>query len=169
MLVVCSDTHARTGHSLSPAMETAVADADRVVHAGDFVTADALDAFQSASRRLEAVHGNADQPAVRDRLPSARTVTWDGVTLAVTHRPEGGRTGLALFGRERGADVVVHGHTHRPRCLLGDGPAILNPGSHADPRGNRPGYAELHHTDGRLRIELAEPDGSVVAEHHVEL
>jgi putative phosphoesterase len=175
MLVVLSDTHRREGHGLTDHLVDAVADADRVVHAGDFTTPATLAALREVAPRVDAVHGNADDPAVRERLPARRTLTYGGVRIAVTHRADGGRTGLAMVGKEAGADLVVSGHTHRPTVVDGD-PVLLNPGSHVDPRGNRPGYARLEprgdgesdDATGVLDGALCEPDGTVVEEFRVE-
>jgi putative phosphoesterase len=142
MLVAVSDTHGSTDHRLTGRTREAVAAADVVVHAGDFTAPSVLDAFRAAADRLVAVHGNADTDAVCDRLPEAAVTEYAGVRIAVTHRRRGGATALSLFGRERAADLVVSGHTHRPH-VGGDHPTLLNPGSHADPRGNRPAHTEL--------------------------
>ncbi|WP_423750993.1 metallophosphoesterase [Salinirarus marinus] len=159
MLTVVSDTHGAADARLTGRTLTAVRDADVVVHAGDFTAAAVLDAFHAESDRLFAVHGNADAPSVTDRLPSARTFEYGGVRFAVTHTRRGGATGLSMFGRERDADVVVSGHTHRPSFQTGD-PALLNPGSHAEPRGHEAAHAELTRTEtgleGRLRAVTGE-------------
>lgn len=167
VFVVCSDTHGTDGPRLSGRTLSAVEAADLVVHAGDFTSRAALDGFRERADRLLAVHGNADAPAVRERLPEARTLTYEGVRIAVTHRRSGGPTGLAMFGREEGADLVVSGHTHSPGVVHGD-PLLLNPGSHADPRGNRPAHAELDPAEGGLDGRLCQPDGSVVERFRVE-
>jgi putative phosphoesterase len=167
MLVVVSDSHQEDGHGLEGRTRDAVAAADVVAHGGDFVTESALDAFRDAATRLHAVHGNADRPGVTDRLPSATTFTYGGVRIAMTHTQRGGETALALFGRERGASLVVSGHTHRPRFASADAISLLNPGSHADPRGNRPGHAELEPTADGLAGTLCTPDGDVVREFTV--
>jgi len=144
MLVVCSDTHGTDDARLTGRTREAVDAADLVIHAGDFTTATVLDAFRERTERLVAVHGNADTAAVRDRLPSATTTTYAGVRIAVTHTERGGATALSLFGRQRGAALVVSGHTHRPTVdTPANGPTLLNPGSHADPRGHRLAHAEL--------------------------
>jgi putative phosphoesterase len=144
MLVVCSDTHGTDDPRLTGRTREAVRDADLVIHAGDFTSPSVLDAFHEAAARLVAVHGNADDAAVRERLPSAASTTYAGVPVAVTHTERGGQTARSLFGRQRGAALVVTGHTHRPSVVVPEtGPTLLNPGSHADPRGNRPAHAEL--------------------------
>lgn len=160
MLVVVSDTHSTGGHALADRVLEAVRGADAVVHAGDFTTESALDAFHEEARTLYAVCGNADDPAVRDRLPTERVVEWGGTRIALTHRRRGGATGLAMFGREHGADLVVSGHTHRPSVTEAGELALLNSGSHAQPRGNRPGYAELEASEEGVRGRLREPGGA---------
>jgi len=158
VLVVLSDAHRESGAGFPDAVAAAVADAERVVHAGDFTTTDALAAVRAAAPRLDAVHGNADEPAVQERLPAARTLTYAGVRVAVTHRRDGGATGLSLFGRSRDAALVVSGHTHRPAVVDGP-PTLLNPGSYADPRGNRAAYATLTPAEAGLSGALRTTDG----------
>ena len=169
MLAVLSDTHSEDGHALNgPALE-AVRDTDRVVHAGDFTSETALDAFHDESEQLVAVHGNADDDAVRDRLPEVGVFEVAGIRVAVTHQRRGGTTGLALFGRERGADLVVFGHTHRPTVVETGDVTLLNPGSHADPRGNAAAHAELVPMDhGGVRGRIRGADGGVLREFRVE-
>jgi hypothetical protein len=163
MLAVLSDTHGTDDPRLRGRTREAVRDADVVVHAGDFTTDAVLDAFESEAETLYAVHGNSDAPGVRDRLPGARTLTYGGATLAVTHARRGGSTALSLFGRERGADVVVFGHTHRPAVVESDaGPLLLNPGSHAEPRGYRAAHAELERTESGLVGRLVTPAGDLL-------
>jgi putative phosphoesterase len=165
-VLVLADTHGTDDPRLTDHLRERLGAADLVVHAGDFTTETVLERFRAATDRLLAVHGNADDPTVRERLPEARTLDYEGFTVAVTHR-RGSATELSLFGRERGADLVVSGHTHRPTVRPGP-PTLVNPGSHADPRGHRPGYAALRVADDRLRGELRAPDGGVHEEFVVE-
>ncbi|MCU4925823.1 metallophosphoesterase [Halobacteria archaeon AArc-dxtr1] len=162
MLAIFSDTHSDRGHELTDAASHIAREADAVVHAGDFTSVAALEAFQALPSRLYAVHGNADGLAVRDRLPTERVLDHDGVRLAVTHRRDGGQTALSLFGRANDADVVVSGHTHRPALVETDDTLLLNPGSHAQPRGNRPGFAALERVDDRVEVRLLDLEGAVV-------
>ncbi len=150
MLVVVSDTHETERPRLDGALQESVREADRVVHAGDFTTEAVVDGFETVSRGLLGVHGNADTTAVRNRLPAARTVPIGEYTLAVTHTQQGGQMGLSYFGAERDADVVISGHTHRPHVEDTGDVLLLNPGSHADPRGGEATFAELWLEDGTL-------------------
>ncbi|MFB6086232.1 MAG: metallophosphoesterase [Halodesulfurarchaeum sp.] len=150
MLVVLSDTHRTDRPGLDGQLAEAVSRAHRVIHAGDFTTEAVLDGFQATADSLLAVAGNRDSPGVTARLPEARTLDLRGFTVALTHTRAGGQTGLAYFGDERDADLVISGHTHRPHVVSGTGPTLLNPGSHADPRGGEPTFAELTATEGAI-------------------
>ncbi|WP_114578194.1 metallophosphoesterase [Saliphagus sp. LR7] len=169
MLAIYADTHATDGHRLEgPALEAA-RDADLVVHAGDFTTERVHAAFREEAERLVAVHGNADSGTLRERLPETRSVEYEGVRVALTHRRDGGETGLELFGRSRAADLVVSGHSHRPGVTVAGDVTLLNPGSHVQPRGNRPGFATLSPTDEGLSGHLREPDGTTIERFEVTL
>ena len=157
------------GHELEGEALTAARSADVVIHAGDFTSESALEAFQTECNRFVAVHGNADTAGVRDRLPTSRIIEALGCRVALTHRSHSGQTGLAMFGREQDADIVVFGHSHRPTVVDGTDCLLLNPGSHAQPRGNRPGFAVLEASDDGVDGEIREPDGTVVDSFVVEL
>lgn len=162
MIVVLSDTHATDGLAIGGALARDVRRADLVVHAGDFTATPVLDDLEAAADRLVAVHGNADGPAVRERLPTATVVEAEGLRIAVTHRLRGGETGLAYFGREREADVVVSGHTHRPAAERVGDVLLLNPGSHAKPRGTHPTYAVLEPNGGKIAGTIRTTAGRAV-------
>ncbi|MFW6384709.1 MAG: metallophosphoesterase [Halodesulfurarchaeum sp.] len=168
MLVVISDTHRTDRPGLTGSLQDAVRRADRVVHAGDFTTISVLEGFESVSRDLDAVHGNRDTPAVRERLPSTDTVDVAGIRIALTHTQRGGETGLRYFGEEQSADVVVSGHTHRPHMTEVGELTLLNPGSHAAPRGSTATYAVLEPTGDGLSGAIKSIDGRVVREFVVE-
>ena len=174
MIVVLSDTHSRSDHELAGRAREAVAEAEVVVHAGDFLNEDALDAFQEVSDRLYAVYGNNATPEVRERLPPERTFEVAGVRFVLTHGDDRGATGLSLLGRQQAADVVAFGHSHRHAVSEGEDVLLLNPGSHAQPRGGLPTHAELRPVDGtedaatRLAGQIRHRDGSVVEEFEIE-
>ncbi len=132
-----SDTHVpKRARDLPEQLWTAVAEADVVVHAGDWVDVALLDELEARSARLVACYGNNDGPALRTRLPEIARVTLDGLRLAVVHE-----TGDAK-GRERrcdeafpDTDVLVFGHSHIPwDTTTPGGLRLLNPGSPTDRR-----------------------------------
>lgn len=170
VLVVLSDTHRTDGTGLVGAAETAVADADAVIHAGDFTTEAVVDSFREATGDVafHAVHGNADTPEVTARLPTATTLEYAGVRIAVTHRDRSGATGLTMLGRQEGAALVVSGHSHRPSVEAGGEVTLLNPGSHADPRGAKQSFAVLRPDGGGLAGELRTVEGEQFAAFTVD-
>ena len=136
-LVVMSDTHLPGRARDLPAQLWAAVDAaDVVVHAGDWVSVEALDALEARAARLVGVYGNNDGPALRARLAEVARVELDGLRMAVVHE-----TGPAA-GRERrcaarfpDVDVLVFGHSHIPwDTVAPGGPRLLNPGSPTDRR-----------------------------------
>lgn len=161
MLTVVSDTHSTDGHRLHGRTLEAVREADLVVHAGDFMVEPVLDAFETESAAFRGVYGNNDDAAIRSRLPEARTVDYEGLRFAVTHTVRGGNTALTLFGKQREADAVIFGHSHRPTVDRSGELPLINPGSHAQPRGHRPAHAELEPAGDGLRGRLVTPDGEV--------
>jgi putative phosphoesterase len=172
VITVVSDTHGTDGHRLRGRTLTAVKEADLVIHAGDFTTEAVLDAFErevgcDREREFVAVAGNNDDEGVRDRLGASRTTERAGVRFAVVHGHEHDATALGYLGRETDADIVVVGHSHRPGFDPGGAVAVLNPGSHADPRRYRPAHAELEATTEGLGGRLVTPDGEVVEEVHL--
>lgn len=163
MIAIVSDTHRNEGHGLAGRTLEAVREASVVVHAGDFTAAPVLDAFTAESARLEAVYGNNDDGEIRDRLPARRTFAAEGHLIVAVHGHEHGETALSLLGREADADLVVFGHSHRPEVIEANGVTLLNPGSHAQPRGYRAAHAEIEGDRGRL----VAPDGDRIEEFRV--
>ncbi len=132
-----SDTHLpKRARDLPDPLWMMVDEADVVVHAGDWVSVELLDALEARSRRLVGVYGNNDGPALRARLPEVARVTLDGLRMAVVHE-----TGAAT-GREKrcaarfpDTDLVVFGHSHVPWDTVAPGGLrLVNPGSPTDRR-----------------------------------
>lgn len=116
-------------------MWAAIEAADVVLHAGDWVSEQLLDAVTARTARLVGVWGNNDGPRLRARLPEVAHVELAGVRFAVVHE-----TGAAA-GRERrcaaahpDVDVLVFGHSHIPWDTAVPGLRLLNPGSPTDRR-----------------------------------
>ncbi|WP_158058618.1 metallophosphoesterase [Halorussus halophilus] len=172
MITILSDTHSAAGHRLEGRAAEAVREADLVVHAGDFYTESALDAFEDASNHLYGVYGNNATDGVRDRLPPERTFEAHGLRFVLTHGQNRGATGLSLLGRQQDADVVVFGHSHRHHASDAGDVLLLNPGSHAQPRGGLPTHVELRVADDgadyRVTGEIRHRDGSTVEEFRIE-
>lgn len=154
MIAVFADTHRTDIPGLSGEAAATVDEADLLVHAGDFTTSAVYDAFEERTVELGAVHGNSDSLALRDRLPAVRTITRAGWTIVIAHGHEHDRTSLSLLARDRNADLAIVGHTHRPAIEeLGD-QTVLNPGSHADPRGTPATHGIIRPDNDSMTLEI---------------
>lgn len=164
MLAIVSDTHGRTDHRLERRTLEAIREADVVVHAGDFTTEAVYDAFDELATDLVAVAGNNDEPGLAEILPDVATLEWADRRFLVVHGHEHTETSLGLLARERDADVVVVGHSHRPGIEAFGEKLLVNPGSYADPRRYRPAHVEVESEAGGVRVRLRRPNGRTVTE-----
>jgi putative phosphoesterase len=135
-VLVLADTHLRPDRRRTlPDEVWAAADrADLVLHAGDVLTADLLDALAERAP-THAVLGNNDVALRRD-LPETLELDVDGVAVAMVHDsgPSAGRA-RRLHRRFPEADIVVFGHSHLPLDEQGvDGQRLFNPGSPTERR-----------------------------------
>ncbi|WP_210650301.1 metallophosphoesterase [Nocardioides sp. SYSU D00065] len=154
-LLLLADTHVpKRARDLPAQVWDAVADADLVLHAGDWVDVGLLDELEARSRRLVACFGNNDHGALRERLPEVARVEVEGLRLGVVHE-----TGQAKGREERMSreyadlDVLVFGHSHIPwDTTTATGLRLLNPGSPTDRR-RQPycTYLTAVAADGELR------------------
>ena len=132
-----ADTHVpQRARDLPEQLWRAVEKADVVVHAGDWVCVELLDALLARASRLIGVVGNNDGPFLSARLPEVATAHLDGVRLAVVHETGSARGREArCAARFPDTDVLVFGHSHIPwDTVAPTGLRLLNPGSPTDRR-----------------------------------
>lgn len=136
-LLILADTHVpRRARDLPDQVWRAVAEADLVVHAGDWVDVSLLDILAARATRVLGCWGNNDGPDLRARLPEVGYADLGGLRLGVVHETGG------AAGRERRCaqafpdlDVLVFGHSHIPWDTTTEtGLRLLNPGSPTDRR-----------------------------------
>lgn len=155
-VAILADTHVPgQAEQLPDAFRDRVADADHVVHAGDFGSHEAYRTVRDLADDLTAVYGNADPEDVD--LPAVASVAAEGVTLVVSHgmvnfveRAVSSSEGV-VFDRDDWLDAVadtararagvdgdadgdgtvvgVGGHSHEVEDEIHDGVRVLNPGS----------------------------------------
>src|SRR3954464_2292774 len=92
-LAIISDTHMPRGNrSLPAACVAELRAADAILHAGDFMRVEVLEALQRVGPPGHGVHGTVDDEALRRMLPGARVVEAGGARIAMIH-DAGQRTG----------------------------------------------------------------------------
>jgi uncharacterized protein len=140
---------------LPPECLRRLADADLILHAGDFVAVEVFEEL-SALAPLVAVAGNMDEPALAALLPERRVVETGGARIGMVHvpGPAAGR-GERLATAFPGCDAVVYGHTHLPEASRVGDIWVLNPGSPTERRG-APAHSMLmiDVDSGQIRPEL---------------
>ena len=136
LVAVIADTHLPRGARRlpEPCLERLRA-ADLILHAGDLSAVSALQELLGLGPPVHAVHGNADEPALREVLPAELAVEAGGARIGLTHDP-GAAAGRAerLVRRFPGCEAVVYGHTHLPQAERHGSVWVLNPGSPTERR-----------------------------------
>jgi uncharacterized protein len=156
---VLGDTHLPRGsRALPEECVRRLREADAILHTGDHSSLASLERLRALGPPVHAVHGNADEPALRALLPADLVVELGGARVALTHDP-GPRAGreARLVARFPGCAAVVYGHTHRPQAELVGAVWILNPGSPTERRRSPSrSMLELRVASGRLQPSLVE-------------
>jgi putative phosphoesterase len=136
MIAVIADTHLPKGKRELPAECVAkIRAAEALIHAGDFSAASVLADLEALCPVVLGVHGNVDDPELRQRLPESLEIEVGGRTVAVVHDsgPTKGRL-KRMRARFPDADAVVFGHSHLPLHEERGGFQIFNPGSPTERR-----------------------------------
>ena len=157
---IVSDTHLPRGSRRIPdACLERLAGCDLILHGGDFSSLAALEELLALGPPVAAVHGNVDEPAVRERLPRECTVEAGVVRVALVHDAGPSRGRLERMRRRfPHADAVVFGHSHIPLHEADGDLQIFNPGSPTERR------RAPRHTMG-----IASVEGGRISFDHVAL
>ena len=139
-ILVVSDTHNKHEY-LDMAIEEV--QPDRIFHLGD---GDGCEIYMEAVAGcpVEIVRGNCDFASI---LPAEVVMRVGAHVVMLTHghyyQVNYGTEELIEAAREKGADVVMYGHTHVPEISEHHGVLVINPGSISYPRqrGKEPSYA----------------------------
>lgn len=155
-ILICSDTHRKDNNLHDVIMEEAPL--DMLIHLGDAEGSDPLIAsWVNEGCELAMVMGNNDFFSSLERemeldLGPHRILLTHGHYYNVSL----GADYLREEAIERGCDIAMYGHTHRPFIEYGDQVTILNPGSLSYPRqeGRRPSYMimEMDEDDWKPRF-----------------
>jgi putative phosphoesterase len=126
---VISDTHGL----LRPEAEQRLAGVAHIVHAGDIGRPDIIAGLRRIAPVI-AIRGNVDTDNWAERYPDTKIVRLGGRSIYVLHDINE----LQLDPASCGVDVVISGHSHRPRIEIIRGVLYLNPGSAGPRRFNLP-------------------------------
>jgi len=140
-----SDTH----DLLRPEVLAFLRGRDHILPAGDICGPAVLEALAELAP-LTAVRGNNDFGDWARGMEETATVRFDGVAVHVIHD-------LKELQPQEGVQVVVSGHSHKPKVEQRDGVLYVNPGSAGPRRFSLPISAgELRIADGRVTAHLVQ-------------
>lgn len=152
-ILVVSDSHGKNKH-LNTALEK-VGDIDLLIHLGDLEGSDDfINTFVKC--RKEMIAGNNDYFT---EVPKERLLKLGKYTVFLTHGNHYGvyygTETLKKAAKDRGADIVLYGHTHVPSIDLTSDVYAVNPGSISQPRqaGRRPSFI-LMEIDGKGEVHF---------------
>ncbi|ABP81638.1 MULTISPECIES: metallophosphoesterase family protein [Pseudomonadaceae] len=141
-----SDTHGL----LRPEAVAALQGCAQIIHAGDIGKPQVLDGLRAIAP-LEAIRGNIDTADWAQVLPERLDLRIGGLTLHVLHDLKQ----LDIDPLAAGVDVVIAGHSHKPKVERRDGVLYVNPGSAGPRRFSLPiSLALLELNDGQAQVEL---------------
>ena len=126
---VLSDTHlSHVTKGLCNIYDQYLADADVILHAGDYVSTDIIEFFNGSY--FHGVKGNMDPMKVSKMVPDKKVVELGGYKIGLIHG-WGSAEGLELKVQQEFQDVdaIVFGHAHRPTNHVRDGMLFFNPGA----------------------------------------
>lgn len=148
-ILVISDSHGRFS-----AIENAVAaqpDAKHVFFLGDKLSDIENMEYFFPDREFHFVCGNCD---FGSEAPVTLTLTLENKKILYTHGHafgvKHGTGALLSYGKARGADIVLYGHTHVANTEYADGIYLVNPGSIGHSREGRCSYAVIDIVSGQI-------------------
>jgi uncharacterized protein len=145
---VISDTHGQ----LRPEALRALQGCALILHAGDIGRPEVLAGLQDLAPRVIAVRGNVDGDWAA-AVPERVEVELAGHRVLLLHDLQA----LECDPCAAGIEVVVSGHSHRPRLERRDGVLYLNPGSAGPRRFRLPvAVARLEMSTQQIDAELVE-------------
>jgi uncharacterized protein len=121
---IISDTHGL----LRPEAIKQLAGADHIIHAGDIGAPEVIEGLRKIAPTT-AVKGNIDVGAWAKDYPCTELVVLDGRAFYVLHNLKE----ITLDPAASGFEIVISGHSHRPKIETKNGVLYVNPGS-AGPR-----------------------------------
>jgi uncharacterized protein len=121
---IISDTHGL----LRPEATERLAGVHYIIHAGDIGRPEVISELRKIAP-ITAIRGNIDRGEWAAEYPHTALVKLGGRSIYVLHNLKE----LGLDPTAAGIDVVVSGHSHRPKIETVGGVLYLNPGS-AGPR-----------------------------------
>ncbi|KIL51877.1 metallophosphoesterase family protein [Jeotgalibacillus soli] len=149
-MIVISDTHMpKMAKKIPEALKKGLTDADLILHAGDWQTAEVYDELRKYAP-VEGVTGNIDEEGLHKLFDRKKILHFGEVKIGITHGDGKGKTtekrAMDVF-KDDDIDILIYGHSHIPVLKTNDKPILFNPGSPTDKR------RQQHYSYGVIEIE----------------
>ena len=158
ILGIISDTHMnKADKELGFFNETLFSDVSEIIHCGDLVSLDILNAF--SDKKVTAVSGNMDSTEVRQTYSYIEKKTISGIKFLIVHG-DGFNSDIFDSLKKEFPDfnVFLYGHTHKPLIKKTGNSIFFNPGSFSHNRVKKPlrsaGLIEIY--DDKLIFKIIE-------------
>ena len=124
---------------------------DYIIHAGDVGAPEILHQLATVAP-VTAIRGNIDKASWARQMPETEVCQFAGISVYILHD----LAKLDLKPEAAGFNVVISGHSHKPKQEIRHGVLFFNPGS-AGPR-----RFKLPVTIGRLGVEGESVHGQII-------
>ena len=150
LIGVISDTHGTLPDKVLDIFKPV----ELIIHAGDIGHPGIIHKLQSIAP-VEAVYGNTDTYPLVSQFRSQVFFSVKGTCFNIVHNLGSHKRYLfELFKMDKKADIVIHGHTHKPEDILFNNVRFINPGSPAMPRGSGQGSVVLLTLADEITVEF---------------
>jgi len=138
-IAVISDTHIKKDiKKLKDFFHKFLYDVDMIIHCGDFVDINALEALRY--NNFIGVYGNVDDYKVLEELPEKIIISILNYNIGIFHGHGNKKRTLEraydMFA-EDSVDIILFGHSHQPIIKTKKKILMINPGSPMDKRKER--------------------------------
>ena len=107
---------------------------EHIFHAGDIGELSIIKKLETISP-VSAIYGNIDPWPILSLYPNILITEMEGVKIIMKHDILDIKAySFELFKKRLQADIVIHGHTHKPECTYYRNTYYINPGSVSKPR-----------------------------------
>lgn len=141
---IISDTHGSLPSTVFEHFKTV----EQIFHAGDIGEIRVIEQLEKIAP-VYAVVGNMDDWNLRRNFPSIYFTEIKNKKFCLVH-DIGNKKKFCfeLFKNKNEADIIIHGHTHRPTYEVFQNKIFINPGSSAHPRTTKKGSLAIIELNG---------------------
>lgn len=146
LIGVISDTHGL----LRPEAVAALKKVDLIIHAGDIGKEEVLEGLRQIAP-VTAIRGNCDRGSWAKAYPETAKVEIENIRILILHDVKQ----LDFKPEDEKINIVISGHSHKPKEEIKDGVTYINPGAAGPKRFSLPvSVALLQIDDSGVKVNF---------------